>query len=73
MNATRDSLFTAALDVQSVDLCFVCNKSLANGQWFCRLPEDFNAADKSQRKILLCSSHCTFRYFAALDIGMARI
>ena len=72
MNAIRES-FSAAPDVSHADRCFVCDKRLADGQWFCRLPEDFNAADMSQRKILLCSSSCAFRYFASLEIGAALI
>lgn len=72
MNAALES-FPAVPGTSDADRCFVCNKRLADDQWFCWMPEHVNAADKSQGKILLCSSACAFRYFAAFEIGAALI
>jgi hypothetical protein len=72
MNPSHQSS-AATTDTRKADHCFVCDKSLTDGQWFCRLPEDFNIADTSQRKVLLCSSYCAFLYFASLDIGISQI
>jgi len=39
--------------------CVECRKQIADGQWFCRLPQKGDGS----AKILLCSSSCAFRHF----------
>jgi len=36
--------------------CFVCEKEIADGNWFCRVP-------RQGARVALCSSWCALRYF----------
>ena len=38
--------------------CFTCDKEIADGGWFCRLP-------RGGTRIVLCSPGCAIRYFDA--------
>jgi len=50
--------------------CFVCQKSIVDGQWFCRVPQKADgAAAPQEAKILLCSSICALRYFGDSQPG----
>jgi hypothetical protein len=54
--------------------CFVCQKPMVEGQWFCRLPQNSDGTANSQEaKISLCSPGCAYRYFAFSEIGIAQI
>jgi len=44
--------------------CMICNKPIAENQWFCRLTQKVNeAANPQPAKILLCSPACALRHF----------
>jgi hypothetical protein len=52
-------------DSQSRPTCFVCQRAVADDQWFCRLTQKVKAAaDPQAARILLCSPACALRYFA---------
>ena len=58
----RNSATTSNTEVSST--CFVCEKQIVDGQWFCRLPQKADGAAAPQAaQILLCSSVCALRYF----------
>jgi hypothetical protein len=64
----------ALSDAPVSNACIVCHKPIADGQWFCRLPQDRNRrADSRNGKISLCSPSCAYRYFAFSDIGASQI
>ena len=61
--------FATVSEAQMSTVCIVCQKPLADGQWFCRLPQKANGvADPQATKILLCSTSCALRYFANVEI-----
>ena len=53
--------------------CLVCQKSIVDNQWFCRVPQKNGAPDSETKRILLCSPSCAFRYFAFSEIGASQI
>jgi len=66
MNSTTPmhSNSATASNTEVSSACFVCQKPIVDGQWFCRLPQKTDGAAASQEaKILLCSSICALRYF----------
>ena len=44
-------------------MCFVCEKPIADGGWFCRLPQKTDGATGRQAEISLCSPVCALRHF----------
>ena len=54
-------------------VCSVCQKSIVDSQWFCRLPLKNGAPLSQTRRILLCSPTCANRYFAFSEIGAEQI
>lgn len=40
--------------------CFVCDKEIGDGHWFCRIPR------KEETAVVLCSPGCALRYFDSL-------
>lgn len=70
----KDFLQNSASDAEVSMKCFVCQKQIGDGQWFCRLPQKAGgAANQQGTKILLCSTACAFRYFAFLETGTLTI
>ena len=64
----RDSAAASATQVSSK--CFVCQRPVGEGGWFCRVAQKRDeAADPRAEKILLCSPACAFRYFATTETG----
>ena len=58
------------LGVQVSPACFVCEKQIVDGQWFCRLPQKADGVAVSRAmKILLCSPACALRYFGGSRPG----
>ena len=37
--------------------CFVCDKEIADGAWFCKIPRE------KEPTVLLCCPRCALRYF----------
>lgn len=60
------------LNTELSPACFVCQKPIVDGQWFCRLPQKDGAVDPRTTRILLCSPGCAFRYFAFSEIGTSQ-
>ncbi len=40
--------------------CFVCEKEIVDGRWFCRIPR------KEEPVVVLCSPRCALGYFESL-------
>jgi len=64
--------FVALPDAQMATACIVCQKPIADNQWFCRVPQKNGASDSEAKRILLCSPSCAFRYFAFSEIGASQ-
>ena len=75
MNTVTPSYSNSATTLSSEvsSACFVCQKPIVDGQWFCRLPQKNGAPDSQTRKILLCSPSCAYRYFEFSEIGTSQI
>ena len=57
-------------NTQVSSACFVCQKKIVDGQWFCRLPQKTDGATGPQAtEILLCSAVCALRYFGDSQPG----
>jgi hypothetical protein len=65
--------FVTLPDAQMSTTCFVCQKPIADNQWFCRVPQMNGVPDSETKRILLCSTSCAFRYFAFSEIGASQI
>jgi hypothetical protein len=60
-------------DAQMSTTCFVCQKSIVDSQWFCRVLQQNGVPDSEAKRLLLCSPSCAYRYFAFLEIGASQI
>lgn len=52
--------------MNTIPTCYLCNKNIAENQWFCRLPQKPEGGSMPDAAtILLCSPACALRYFAS--------
>jgi len=56
--------FAPDLKIPVRQMCFVCQKTIADNDWFCRLPKTTTGADGREiQEIVLCSPACALRHF----------
>jgi hypothetical protein len=73
MNNNRNQSSVTKPDNRVSSTCCTCEKPIADGQWFCRLPQKAEGMAGSQAaNILLCSPACALRYFATLETETTR-
>ena len=54
--------------MNTIPTCFLCNKNIAENQWFCRLPQKPEGGSvPDMENIFLCSPTCALRYFASVS------
>jgi hypothetical protein len=59
-------------EAQMLTTCVVCQKPIADSQWFCRVPQRNDAPGSQTQRILLCSPICAYRYFAFTEMGASQ-
>jgi hypothetical protein len=53
--------------------CVVCQKPIADSEWFCRVPQKDDVPGSQTQRILLCSPSCAYRYFAFSETGISHL
>jgi hypothetical protein len=71
MKNLQENLTTVS-DAQASATCIVCQKPIVDSQWFCRVPQKNDAPDFQNKRLLLCSPSCAYRYFAFKEIGASQ-